>query len=110
MQADFRRAFQLFIFLPRLWGVLEDINQSREPRQSFVSSQYFGVLRNYRRYGWLVLYLFGTSPAVSKSFLLAGREKPPWIGFDGRILSNEPFGTSLPHERLGLSQQESGKR
>jgi glutamate--cysteine ligase len=38
-----------------------------------VSEQYFGVLRNYRRYGWLVLYLFGTSPAVSKSFF-AGRE------------------------------------
>jgi glutamate--cysteine ligase len=62
-----------YSFSPRLWGVLEDINESREPQQSFISAQYFGVLRNYRRYGWLVLYLFGTSPAVSKSFF-AGRE------------------------------------
>ena len=31
------------------------------------------MLRNYRRFGWLVLYLFGTSPAVSKSFF-AGRD------------------------------------
>src|SRR5258708_17590478 len=61
-----------YSFSPRLWGVLQDINQSKQQRQGFVSDQYFGVLRNYRRYGWLVLYLFGTSPAVSKSFFAGG--------------------------------------
>ena len=35
----------------------------------FVSSCYFDLLRNYRRHGWLVLYLFGVSPVVCKSFL-----------------------------------------
>src|SRR5579862_944361 len=35
----------------------------------FVSARYFDLLRNYRRYGWLVLYLFGVSPVVCKSFL-----------------------------------------
>jgi glutamate--cysteine ligase len=61
-----------YSFPPLLWDVLADVNRSKAPRQEFVSSQYFGVLRNYRRFGWLVLYLFGTSPAVSKSFF-AGR-------------------------------------
>src|SRR5262249_51636709 len=28
----------------------------------FMSACYFALLRNYRRYGWLVLYLFGVSP------------------------------------------------
>ena len=30
---------------------------------------YFALLRNYWRYGWILLYLFGASPAVCKSFL-----------------------------------------
>jgi glutamate--cysteine ligase len=50
------------------------------------------VLRNYRRYGWLVLYLFGTSPAVSKSFF-AGRETS-LASLDADTVY-EPFGTSL---------------
>ena len=35
----------------------------------FISASYFDLLRNYRRYGWIVLYLFGVSPVVCKSFL-----------------------------------------
>ena len=66
-----------YSFSPRLVGRARRTSINRkQPRQDFISEQYFGVLRNYRRYGWLVLYLFGTSPAVSKSFF-AGRENPP---------------------------------
>ncbi len=87
-----------YSFSPRLWGVLADINQEKQPGQSFVSEQYFGVLRNYRRYGWLVLYLFGTSPAVSKSFF-AGRETAlPALDADTFY---EPFGTSLRMSDIG---------
>src|SRR5260221_2937390 len=87
-----------YSFSPRLWGVLEDINESREPQQSFISTQYFAVLRNYRRYGWLVLYLFGTSPAVAKSFF-AGREIDlPSLDHD---TVHEPFGTSLRMSDIG---------
>jgi glutamate--cysteine ligase len=87
-----------YSFSPRVWGVLEDINQSRQPLQTFVSAQYFGVLRNYRRYGWLVLYLFGTSPAVSKSFF-AGRETT--LSRLDADTFYEPFGTSLRMSDLG---------
>jgi len=85
-------------FSPKLWGVLQDINRSKQPRQDFVSEQYFGVLRNYRRYGWLVLYLFGTSPAVSNSFF-AGRENTlPVLDADTVY---EPYGTSLRMSDIG---------
>jgi glutamate--cysteine ligase len=87
-----------YSFSQRLWGVFEDINQSKQPRQSFVSEQYFGVLRNYRRYGWLVLYLFGTSPAVSKSFF-AGRETS-LHSLDADTFY-EPYGTSLRMSDIG---------
>ncbi len=41
--------------------------------QTFVSDQYMGLIRNLLRYGWLVPYLFGASPAVCKSFLSGKR-------------------------------------
>jgi len=31
--------------------------------------QYFGLIRNFRRASWLLLYLFGASPAVCSSFV-----------------------------------------
>src|SRR5450631_761327 len=81
-----------------LWDALEFINQSKQARQDFVSEQYFGVLRNYRRFGWLVLYLFGTSPAVSKTFF-AGREiSLPSLDEDTVY---EPYGTSLRMSDIG---------
>jgi glutamate--cysteine ligase len=87
-----------YSFSERFWGALEHINQSRRPRQDFVSEQYFGVLRNYRRFGWLVLYLFGTSPAISKSFF-AGREiTMPRLDDDTLY---EPYGTSLRMSDIG---------
>src|SRR5471030_500153 len=87
-----------YSFSPKLWGVLQGVNQSRQPMQDFISEQYFGVLRNYRRYGWLVLYLFGTSPAVSKSFF-AGREIT-LARLDADTFY-EPYGTSLRMSDLG---------
>ena len=54
-----------------LWPLL----QQHDPRgadyspQSYVSARYFGLIRNFRRYSWLLMYLFGASPAVCASFL-----------------------------------------
>lgn len=35
------------------------------------TQQYFGIIRNFRRYSWLLMYLFGASPCVDASFLEA---------------------------------------
>ncbi len=37
--------------------------------QDYQSASYFGMIRNFRRYAWLLSYLFGASPAVDNSFL-----------------------------------------
>jgi len=37
--------------------------------QEFKTERYFGLIRNFRRYVWLLVYLFGASPALCKSFL-----------------------------------------
>jgi glutamate--cysteine ligase len=87
-----------YSFSSYLWDVLEYINESGQSRQDFMSDQYYGVLRNYRRYGWLVLYLFGTSPAVSDSFF-ADREHT-LQRFD-RDTVYGPYATSLRMSDIG---------
>jgi glutamate--cysteine ligase len=58
-----------YSFPAQFWPVLAAVRQSRETGQDFISERYFELLRNYRRHGWIVLYLFGVSPAMCGSFL-----------------------------------------
>lgn len=56
-----------------LWPLLQQIDGDQRPLQDYRSDGYFHLIRNFQRYGWLVPYLFGASPAVCRSFLDAGR-------------------------------------
>jgi glutamate--cysteine ligase len=58
-----------YSFPEHFWPVLAEVLQSKDPGQAFRSEAYFSLLRNYRRHGWIVLYLFGNSPALCPSFL-----------------------------------------
>jgi glutamate--cysteine ligase len=66
---------------------------------AFISGCYFDLLRNYRRFGWIVLYLFGVSPVVCKSFL-RGRGELELHDF-GRGTAFEPYATSLRMSDVG---------
>jgi glutamate--cysteine ligase len=55
-----------YSFPDRFWEAYAAVSQSQDHGQSFISASYFGLLRNYRRYGWIVLYLFGVSPVVCR--------------------------------------------
>jgi glutamate--cysteine ligase len=59
---------------------------------------YFGLIRNFRRHSFLLLYLFGASPAVCSSFV-AGREHELDV-LQGRTMYL-PYATSLRMGRLG---------
>jgi glutamate--cysteine ligase len=69
----------------------------------YVSERYLGLIRNFRRYSWLLIYLFGASPAVCASFL-RGRDNHGLQPFDeqGRSL-HLPYGTSLRMGDLGYN-------
>jgi glutamate--cysteine ligase len=54
------------------WPALKEQEGNRASLQHFRSDIYMAMVRNFRRYGWLVLYLFGMSPALCKSFLPEG--------------------------------------
>jgi glutamate--cysteine ligase len=58
-----------YSFPDALWPVLQALEQDTRPLQDFVSDCYFRLIRNLQRFGWLVPYLFGASPAVCMSFL-----------------------------------------
>ncbi len=62
------------------------------------SEQYFSVIRNFRRHAFLLLYLFGASPAVCSTFV-AGRQHELQTLTDNTMYM--PHGTSLRMGRLG---------
>lgn len=57
-----------FSFPESFWQELFG-DQSEQDRQDSISDAYFGLIRNYYRFGWLIPYLFGASPALCGSFL-----------------------------------------
>ena len=57
---------------PAFWPAYHSAAQSRLDPRDFQDASYFALIRNFKRLGWIVPFLFGNSPAVCKSFL-AGR-------------------------------------
>ena len=66
---------------------------------------YFALIRNFRRHAWLLLYLFGASPAVCASFV-GGRQHILEELAPGTLYL--PYATSLRMSRLGyLSEAQN---
>jgi len=72
-------------------------------RADYISERYLGLIRNFRRYSWLLIYLFGASPAVCASFL-RGRDNHGLQAFDAQAKSLYlPYGTALRMGGLGYN-------
>jgi glutamate--cysteine ligase len=61
-------------------------------------AQYFGLIRNFRRHAFLLLYLFGASPAACSSFVAGRRHELQTLTPNTVYM---PYGTSLRMGRLG---------
>jgi glutamate--cysteine ligase len=88
------------------WPVYEQIIGDAGDENEFRSEQYLAMVRNFRRFGWIVLYLFGASPALCKSFGTDPAVKMPSLNADTLY---EPFGTSLRMSDLGYSNQNQAR-
>ena len=55
-----------------VWPILQEADAASGPVIGYKVSAYFHLIRNFRRHSWLLLYLFGASPTVCRSFV-AGR-------------------------------------
>jgi glutamate--cysteine ligase len=62
------------------------------------NDEYFALIRNFRRHGWLLFYLFGASPAASATFVVGRRHALKELRPGTFYL---PHATSLRMGRLG---------
>lgn len=56
-----------------VWPLLQRATSASGQPAAYRTSAYFHLIRNFRRHSWLLLYLFGASPTVCRSFV-AGRK------------------------------------
>lgn len=92
-----------FSFPESFWDALVG-TESSEQRGKTKSTYYFAMIRNYYRYGWIIPYLFGASPAICSSFL---KGKPSPFNFEkmGETLYM-PYATSLRLSDLGYTNSD----
>ena len=83
-----------------VWRLLHADQQSTVSAVDFQSERYLALIRNFRRTNWLLMYLFGASPALDRRFL-RGRQHTLET-FDADTLYR-PYATSLRMSDLGYS-------
>ena len=88
------------------WAAFQESEGDRRSPQAFRSEAYFGLIRNLQRFGWLILYLFGASPAVCKSFL--DGKATTLAEYDDHTCYG-PFATSLRMSNLGYTNRTEKK-
>lgn len=88
------------------WPHYQAIMGDERNEDEFRSDLYLALIRNFRRFGWLVLYLFGASPAMCKSFAGAGKLEMASLNAETWY---EPFGTSLRMSDLGYSNKNQSR-
>lgn len=84
----------------QLWTALKEQSKNKEQSlQDFKSEQYFALIKNFRRYSWLLMYLFGASPCLDESFVKD--QKHSLDTFDNKGTLYKPYATSLRMGDLG---------
>ena len=88
-----------------LWPVLHSQEKSPLSLEGYMAEGYFGLVRNFQRIGWIILYLFGASPAICKSFF---KSRPQLMEqfeeFDQGTLYH-PYATSLRMSDIGYKSK-----
>lgn len=88
------------------WPAYHALAQVRDSVDDFRSAAYMGLVRNFRRVGWLVLYLFGASPALCRSFL-GDRETDLDVFSENTYYA--PYATSLRMSDLGYTNSTQAR-
>ena len=97
-----------FSFSDKFWPLFFEVSnkESKESQQNLISENYFSLLRNLQRFGWLIPYLFGASPAVCKSFL---QGKETTLESFNETTYYEPFATSLRMGDIGYQNNKESE-
>ncbi len=92
-----------YSFSEEFWKQYQLLNNNTDNQQDYISDQYMGVIRNLLRYGWIVPYFFGASPAVCKSFL---KGKKTLLQEFNENTFYEPYATSLRQGDIGYQNNK----
>ncbi|WP_456379298.1 glutamate--cysteine ligase [Thiolapillus sp.] len=88
------------------WPMYQKLLGNQGDPRDFRDAHYMGMVRNLQRYGWVIPYLFGASPAVCRSFF-TGKE-PDLLVFDDTTYY-EHYATSLRMGDIGYqNRREEG--
>ncbi len=85
------------------WQAWADIKDEKSGHEA-ISDGYLRLIRNYYRFGWLIPYLFGASPAICDSFLQGKETKLPFERTEKGLLYL-PYATSLRLSDLGYTNK-----
>jgi glutamate--cysteine ligase len=89
----------------QLWPVLQALEKNQQSPDEFIAQAYFDLTRNFQRLSWLILYLFGASPAICKNFF---KSRPELINqfehFDAHTIYH-PYATSLRMSDIGYKSK-----
>ena len=81
-----------------LWPVLQKAEDDTQHPRDYQSACYIALIRNFTRYSWLLMYLFGASPTVDAAFLRRRTHSLEQLDPDTLYL---PYATSLRMSDLG---------
>ncbi len=85
------------------WQMVWDKAGQPGELSDFITEKYLGLIRNFQRHSWLLVYLFGASPAVCASFL-RGNTDHQLQAFDDKSRSLYlPYATALRMGDLGYN-------
>jgi len=88
------------------WRLYQSVLGDKRELQEFISESYIGMVRNLQRYGWLVPYLFGASPAICASFIGASPTSlEKWFDYSYYA----PYATSLRMGDIGYQNSKEGE-
>ncbi|MEO7031673.1 MAG: glutamate--cysteine ligase [Herbaspirillum sp.] len=87
-----------FSVAEELWQLLQREEQASGSTRDFQSESYIALVRNFSRHSWLLMYLFGASPALTTSFLRGDQHQLETLSADTLYL---PYATSLRMSDLG---------
>ena len=87
-----------FSLSDEIWSLLRSQSPSDLTAQDYQSERYIALIRNFHRYSWLLMYLFGASPALASEFLRERAHSLQKLSDDTLYL---PYATSLRMSDLG---------
>jgi len=94
-----------FSFPKAFWQQMQALESNEQSLQDYISAKYFALLRNYKRFCWLIPYLYGSSPAICSSFLQNKETTLPFKKSKSGYLYLE-HATSLRMSDLGYTNSE----